>query len=157
MDAILTEQGPLIIDVNPRLVEPANALAAGVDLVGAMLDIAGRKIVPEQPGGRAGVRTHQTLIAILGAAEQQGTRRAILGEAYAAVFSRGGYSGSREELTPVAGDPIAAVPVAVALATTLVRPRLWSVFHAGAVGPYAVTEQAWSAIIADAENPVSTQ
>lgn len=157
MDAIVTEDGPLIIDVNPRLVEPANALAAGVDLVGAMLDIANGKVTPEQPGGRAGVRTHQTLIAILGAAQRQGTRHAIVGEAYAAMFSRGVYSGSQEELTPLVGDPIAALPVAAALSTTLLRPRLWRIFHAGAVGPYAVTEQAWNAIIADAENPISTQ
>lgn len=155
MDAILSEDGPLIIDVNPRLVEPANALAAGVDLVDAMLDVAKGHATLEQPVGRAGVRTHQALIAILGAAEQRGTRSAVLGEAYAAMFSRGVYSGSREELTPLAGDPIAALPVALVLATTLVRPRLWRIFHAGAVRPYAVTEKAWSMIMADVvESPI---
>jgi predicted ATP-grasp superfamily ATP-dependent carboligase len=39
MDMIVVDSGPVIIDVNPRLVEPANALAAGVDLVAAMLDV----------------------------------------------------------------------------------------------------------------------
>ena len=57
MDVIVSDDGPKIIDVNPRLVEPANALAAGVDLVGAMLDIAGDEQAPEQPPGRAGVHT----------------------------------------------------------------------------------------------------
>jgi hypothetical protein len=151
MDAIVTDNGPLIIDVNPRLVEPANALAAGVDLVGAMLGIAEGKTTAEQRPGHPGVRTHQTLIAVLGAAAQKGTRRAVVAEAYEAMFSRGVYSASREELTPLAGDPIAALPVVAALATTLVRPRLWRMFHTGAVGPYAVTAEAWNMIMADAE------
>jgi biotin carboxylase len=39
MDLVVADRGPVIIDVNPRLVEPANALAAGVDLVAAMLTL----------------------------------------------------------------------------------------------------------------------
>jgi ATP-grasp domain len=147
MDVIVSDDGPKIIDVNPRLVEPANALAAGVDLVGAMLEIADDKPASEQPIGQVGVRTHQTLIAILGAAEQAGTRRAVWGEALDAILSRGAFAGSAEELTPLGGDPLAAVPVAVALAATLVHPPLWRKFHAGAVGPYAVTPEAWQRIV----------
>jgi ATP-grasp domain len=147
MDVIVSDDGPKIIDVNPRLVEPANALAAGVDLVGAMLEIADDKPASEQPIGQVGVRTHQTLIAILGAAEQAGTRRAVWREALDAILSRGAFAGSAEELTPLGGDPLAAVPVAVALAATLVHPPLWRKFHAGAVGPYAVTPEAWQRIV----------
>lgn len=33
-DVVLSPDGPVVIDVNPRLVEPANAAASGVDLVG---------------------------------------------------------------------------------------------------------------------------
>ncbi|HMF28878.1 MAG TPA: ATP-grasp domain-containing protein, partial [Candidatus Cybelea sp.] len=72
MDLIVTDGGPVIIDVNPRLVEPANAIAAGVDLVAAMLDVAGDAPAPERSSGSAGVRTRQMLLAILGAAEQYG-------------------------------------------------------------------------------------
>jgi hypothetical protein len=87
MDLIVAEGGPLIIDVNPRLVEPANALAAGVDLVGAMLDVAGDAPAQKWSSGRAGLRTSQTLLAILGAAEQHGTRGAVLREAFDAIFA----------------------------------------------------------------------
>ena len=87
MDMIVSDDGPKIIDINPRLVEPANALAAGVDLVGAMLDIAGDRLTPEQPMGRVGVRTHQALIAILGAAEQRGERRLPVAVALAATLA----------------------------------------------------------------------
>jgi biotin carboxylase len=151
MDLIVADSGPVIIDLNPRLVEPANALAAGVDLVAAMLDVAGDAPAQARPAGSAGKRTRQTLLAILGAAEHQGARGAVLSEAFNAIFARGDYTGSAEELTPVAGDPIAVVPVAAALVATLIRPPLWRKFHSGAVGPYALTPAAWDKILAAAE------
>lgn len=151
MDMIIADSGPVIIDVNPRLVEPANALAAGTDLVGAMLDLAGEAPSQQRPTGSAGVRTRQTLLAILGAAEHQRTRGAVVREAFEAIFARGDFAGSVEELTPVAGDPIAAVPVLAALLASVIHPPLWRKFHAGAVGPYAVTPEAWERILAAAE------
>lgn len=150
LDIIMGDDGPQVIDVNPRLVEPANALAAGVDLVGAMLDLA-RGVAPmEQSPGRAGVRTHQTLLAVLGAAERGG-RGAILREACAAIRARGPYAGSREELTPLAGDPRAAIPVAIALTLALIHPRLWRYFHQKTAGTYAVSPQGWQEIVAGAD------
>jgi glutathione synthase/RimK-type ligase-like ATP-grasp enzyme len=65
MDVIVVDSGPVIIDVNPRLVEPANALAAGVDLVAAMLDVAHNAPSRQRSAGSAGVRTRQTLLGIL--------------------------------------------------------------------------------------------
>ena len=151
MDVILAEGGPVIIDVNPRLVEPANALAAGVDLVSAMLDTLSDTPARERTEGGPGVRTRQTLLAILGAAERHGRRAAVLREARDAILARGDYAGWVEELTPINGDPVAAVPVIAALAALLVRPALWQRFHTGAVGPYAVTPKAWSEIQAAAK------
>ena len=151
MDMIVVGSGPVIIDVNPRLVEPANALAAGVDLVAAMLDVMHDAPSRQRSAGSPGVRTRQTLLAILGAAEHHGTRDAVLREAFEAIFARGDYAGSVEELTPVAGDPVAAVPVVAALFASLIYPPLWRKFHAGAVGPYAVTPEAWAKILAAAE------
>ena len=151
MDVIVVDSGPVIIDVNPRLVEPANALAAGVDLVAAMLDVAGDAPSQQRSAGSAGARTRQTLLAILGAAEHHGTRGAVLREAFEASFARGDYAGSVEELTPIAGDPVAAVPVVAAFVASLIHPPLWRKFHAGAVGPYAVTPEAWDKILAAAE------
>ena len=151
MDVIVADRGPVIIDVNPRLVEPANARAAGVDLVAAMLDVAGDAPAQERPAGGVGERTRQTLLAILGAAEHHGTRGAVVREAFDAIFARGDFAGSAEELTPLAGDPMAAVPVAAALTATLIHPPLWRKFHSGAVGPYALTPEAWDKILAAAE------
>src|SRR5947208_12354559 len=39
-DVILGPDGPRFIDINPRLVEPVNALACGVDLAGALVEVA---------------------------------------------------------------------------------------------------------------------
>jgi len=91
------------------------------------------------------------LLAILGAAEHHCTRGAVLREAFDAIFARGDYAGSVEELTPVTGDPVAAVPVVAAFVATAIHPPLWRKFHAGAIGPYAVTPEAWDEILAAAE------
>jgi hypothetical protein len=77
-----------------------------------------------RPTSRLGVLSHQSLLSILGAAEQTGSRQAILREAVDAFLLRGAYSGSKEELTPIAGDPIAAVPVLSAFVATSVNPSL---------------------------------
>lgn len=150
MDVIVAEEGPLVIDVNPRLVEPVNAFIAGVDLVGAMLELARGGHPVAVPEGRAGVRSCQLLLSVLGAAEH-GSRVAVLRVLMAARRGRGDYKGATEELTPVDGDPIAALPVVLAVLATLIKPSLWRLFHAGATGPYSLTPEAWRKIISASE------
>ncbi len=81
-DVILGPDGPRFIDINPRLVEPVNALACGVDLAGALVEVArsgsARSLEP-QPAAMPGARTHQLLLAVLGAA-QRGSRREVARE-----------------------------------------------------------------------------
>lgn len=150
MDVIVTEHGPLIIDVNPRLVEPTNAHLAGIDLVGAMLELAQDRHPPTMPAGRAGIRSCQLLLGVLGAAER-GSRRVVLRELMAALGRHAAYANAVEELTPVGGDPIAALPVIVAIVATLIDPSLWRRFHAGATGSYSLTPEAWHQIVAVSE------
>ncbi len=145
-DVILGPDGPVFIDVNPRLVEPANAHLAGVDLVGAMLDVARSGRPGRSPTGRPGVKTHQLLLAVLGAAQHGGRRRDVAAALLAAGLRRGSYRDSVEELTPLRGDPIALVPLVGAAAATLVRPAAWRWFAAGSVANYALTPEAWREI-----------
>lgn len=147
LDVILTNDGPVVIDINPRLVEPMNAHLAGVDLVETMLSLASRRTVMPQPPGRPGIRSHQLLLAILGAAEAQGSRYAVVRELFNALRKTGPYAGSVEELTPAKGDPLSAIPVLAAILATLVRPEAWRLFHRGAVGAYALTPEAWTEIV----------
>ena len=146
-DAILTEGGPVYIDINPRLVEPGNAWRAGVDLVGALLDVALGRPPTDQSRSRTGVATHQLLLAVLGAAQHDRTRRAVLAEIGDALRHRGSYENSSEELTPVRHDLRSAIPVAAATLATLARPSFWSAFSSGAVTNYALTPEGWQEIL----------
>ena len=151
-DAILTVDGPVVIDVNPRLVEPGNAWRSGVDLVGAMIDAALGRKPAVQPAGRPDVETHQLLLAILGAAQHDRGRRGIACELLAAARHSGDYADSTEELTPIAHDWRAALPGVAAAAATLVRPATWAWFSSGSVANYAVSPQGWRTICSRARH-----
>ena len=153
VDVILTADGPLVIDVNPRLVEPGNALRAGVDLVGAMIDVALARRPAPQPVGSPDVNTHQLLLAVLGAAQQGRGRRGVVRELWAAARRLGDYSASTEELTPVAHDWRAALPCLVASAATVARPATWEWFSSGSVANYAVSPEGWRAICSTPPGP----
>ncbi|HTT52693.1 MAG TPA: hypothetical protein VMH35_14945 [Streptosporangiaceae bacterium] len=142
-DAITTGQELRYIDVNPRLVEPANARRAGTDLVGPLLELARGGTPAPQPAGRDGVLTHQLLLAILGAAQRTGRRGPVAAELLAAVRQAGAYQGSAEELTPLAGDPLAGVPVAMAAVATLAGPAAWRWFVGGSVRNYSISPEGW--------------
>jgi glutathione synthase/RimK-type ligase-like ATP-grasp enzyme len=148
LDAILASDGVRYVDVNPRLVEPANALRAGTDLVGAMLALCRGAHPSAQPLGQPGVRTHQLLLAVLGAAERSAGRRGVANELLQAARHTGPYAQSAEELTPVRGDLLSSLPVAAACIATLIRPASYRVFSGGAVGAYALTPLAWRRIVA---------
>jgi biotin carboxylase len=147
-DAIITADGPVLIDINPRLVEPVNAWRSGVDLVGAMIDVATDQAPARQPVGRPDVHTHQLVLALLGAAQHDGSRRAIAHELWAAARHAGPYSRSTEELTPVRGDWRAGIPTAAAAIATLVRPAAWHWFSSGSVANYAITPDGWRTLVA---------
>jgi len=149
-DAVLTDAGPVFIDINPRLVEPGNAWRSGVDLAGALLDIAGGSVPEAQPPGRPGVVTHQLLLAVLGAGAQGRGRRGVAAEIRAALAHAGPYRGSAEELTPVRGDLRAALPVLAAAAVMLVRPALWRRIASASVADYALTPAGWDSLLSTA-------
>jgi biotin carboxylase len=143
VDAIVVDARAYVIDVNPRLVEPGNALAAGTDMVSALLAVAtGTPAVAASPP-RAGIRTHQFLMALLGAAQCSGRRRSVLAEIVRRLRRRGVYARSTEELLPWRGDRRTVIlPVAAAL-VTLIRPSMWRSFTDGAVSRYALTASGW--------------
>jgi hypothetical protein len=146
-DVILTGEGPVVIDVNPRLVEPQNAYLSGVDLVGPMIELASGTHPPAQPDGITAVATHQLLLAVLGAAQHGRGRRGVLTELVHAASSSHAYLGSSEELTPLTHDLRSIVPVAIAAAATVAAPRTWSWFAAGSIASYALTEHGWQDIL----------
>ena len=124
VDTIMPDDGtaPLLIDCNPRLVEPFNAFRAGVDLVGLLLRISQGETPAAVPDGRADVRTHLAMQALLGCGARGGTRRDIIRECWRLLRSRGPYTGSEEELTPVRLDWISTVPLTMTAALLLAAP-----------------------------------
>jgi hypothetical protein len=147
LDCILTADGPSYIDVNPRLVEPMNAYLSGVDLVGALRETALGHPPAPVAAGRPGVRSHQTLLGLLGAAARDGTRRAVGAELTRAVLHRSTYWDSREELTPPRGDPRALIPTAVVTLGLMARPAIWRRFASGATQAYSLTPDGWRTIV----------
>jgi len=107
VDAILVDGHPRYIDVNPRLVEPGNALRSGVDLVGPLVELAlGR--APPASRRASGRPTHQALLALLGAARRPRPRRAVLDEVVA-VLRRDGDFRAVPRNSPRSGANVRAV------------------------------------------------
>ncbi len=134
------EQGsPTYIECNPRTVEPANAVASGVDIPQLQLQLTlGRALPSLPPAALAGVRTHGTIALLLGAAAYGGTRRAVLAELARAVGRRGHYRASREQLTPLRSDPPSVAPLVFVLANALASPSRASSLASKAVARYSV-------------------
>jgi hypothetical protein len=113
---------PLLIDCNPRLVEPMNAYCSGSDLVGLLLRLSLGETPAALPPSREGVLTHLAMQALLGTASRGATRRDIVRECAHLAAASGAYAGSREELTPVGLDRFSAVPLAITVGLLLASP-----------------------------------
>jgi hypothetical protein len=115
---------PLLIDCNPRLVEPMSAYLAGVDLVGLLLRVSRGETSAAVPDSRDGVRTHLAMQALLGCALRGGTRRVLIREGWRLLTGGGPYAESTEELTPVRLDWVSGLPLVVTAIFLLAAPRL---------------------------------
>jgi biotin carboxylase len=114
---------PLLIDCNPRLVEPMSAYLAGLDLVGLLLGVSQGETPAAAAESRAGVRTHLALQVLLGCASRGGTRRDLVRDCWRLVVGSGPTAGSTEELTPVRLDWLSAVPLAMIAIVLLAAPK----------------------------------
>ena len=124
VDHIMPDDGgaPLLIDCNPRLVEPFNAWASGTDLVTQLLRVSLGEEPAALPEGRGGVVTHLAMQALLGVAARSRSRRAVAREFWRLLDHDGPYAGSVEELTPLSHDGLSAVPLAATVAMMLAAP-----------------------------------
>jgi len=127
---------PLLIDCNPRLVEPMNAYRAGTDLVELLLRLSLGETPAPLAESRAGVRTHLALQALLGSASRDGTRRDVIRECGRIAAGKDPYQGSTEELTPMRLDWPGAVPLAMTAALLLVSPQFASSLARGGFGAH---------------------
>jgi hypothetical protein len=125
VDYVLADEAmPLLIDCNPRLVEPMSAYLAGIDLVGLLLAVSLGELPKPLPPSRDGVRTHLAMQALLGCAARGGSRRELVHEAWHLATGGGAYAYSREELTPLRQDWISIVPLTMISVASLFKPKL---------------------------------
>ena len=150
-DAILTDDGPRYIDINPRLVEPANALAAGVDLVGPLLELAAGAPRP-QPAGRAGVLTHQLLLAILGGGAAHRPPRAGRRRTAGRRPAGGRLPGQHRGADPAGRGPAGRLPGRDGRGGHPGPAAGLAAFVGGSAGAYSLTPAAWRQIRQAAAN-----
>ena len=143
VDYVLADAAtPLLIDCNPRLVEPMSAYLAGVDLVGLLLAISQGETPEATRRSRDGVRTHLAMQALLGCASRGGCRKDIARECWQLAARSGAYADSTEELTPLRLDWICMVPLAIMALALLLQPR-WGA---------ALTKKGWGAHLLDLDS-----
>lgn len=138
VDTIMPDDGsaPLLIDCNPRLVEPFNAWASGTDLVTLLLRVSRGETPAPLPESRNGVLTHLAMQALLGLAARGGSGRDVLREFGRLLDHSGLYAGSTEELTPSAHDRRGTLPLAMTLALLLASPALATKLVRGGFGEH---------------------
>ena len=147
-DVILTADGPVFIDLNPRLVEPVNAWRSGVDLVGALLEVACGRTPAPQPPGPPGQRTHQTVLAVLGAA-QAGRAGRHRRRAHRRRPPHRRLQGQRRRDDPVARRPASGRSPRRGGGRHAGASGLVGVVRSGSVAAYALTPAAWAEIHAN--------
>jgi predicted ATP-grasp superfamily ATP-dependent carboligase len=141
---------PLLIDCNPRLVEPMSAYLAGTDLVGLLLEVSRGGTPAPLPASREGVRTHLAMQVLLGVAAREGSRRALWRECWRLWRGQGPYTGSREEMTPVNLDWVSAVPLVTTAMLLLARPKAVANLARGGFGAHLLSRESIRQIESDA-------
>jgi predicted ATP-grasp superfamily ATP-dependent carboligase len=151
IDYLMPKQNPtpLLVDCNPRLVEPMSAYLAGTDLVGLLLDVSRGKTPAPLPASREGVRTHLAMQALLGIAARENSRRALLRECWRLWGRREPYADSREEMTPVNLDRMSAVPLTMTAMLLLARPRAAITLARGGFGAHLLSRESIRKIESD--------
>lgn len=140
LDFIYSVNGPVFIECNPRLVEPGNGAAAGVDFPQLMIDIASGKQFDRVITGRVGIKTHNMIAVILGSA-QTGKRREVFKNFIKCIFHIGTFKDSIETMTPIKNDYFCIVAISAVLLKLLINPNSVNEFVNDALKNYVVEHQ----------------
>jgi hypothetical protein len=98
--------------------------------------------LPEILSSRSDVRSHMFMMALLGQAEQGGTRQNLLREIWQASLQRGMYRESREELTPLRTDLLSLLPLFFLTTQLLISPAQGLATTSRAVTRYSLSSHA---------------
>ena len=134
---------PAYIEANPRLVEPMNGVISGVNLADILVRLSMGESFSQAPlrMGRFGIRSHSLAATLLGIAGRGGSRLQLLKEAAKAVFKRGIYQNSREDLTPITKDWQSVIPLKFIGLQLLINPGRARQIADHAVSAYALKQE----------------
>ncbi len=138
LDYIFRGQEHFYIECNPRTVEPANAVASGVDIPGLQLEISQGRHPAEVAPGRTGVKTHGSLAMVLGTAVYSRTRRAVLKETLQLMRHQDPSPDSHECVTPISRDLPSILPLLLTVGCALLSPAAAERLGQSTVKSYSV-------------------
>ena len=142
LDYLFEDEAHVYIECNPRTVEPSNAVASGVDIPGLQLALSMGEHPAEVPPGRAGVHTRGALAMLLGKANFEGTRKAVLRQLGNFLFPKDGEYNSKESLTPVSEDLLSLIPLLIVVSSALFSPGSAVGLSKSTIARYAISSEA---------------
>lgn len=142
LDFIYSDGKPYFIECNPRMVEPGNAAAAGVNFPNLLINLSEKSCNKNILIGRAGVKTHNTTAVLLGAAQITGKRKDIMHIFLQSLFHKGPFQGSIEVCSIKNEGIFSIVPELVVLLSLLINPSYVKIYVKRAIANYSVKPQA---------------
>lgn len=141
IDYLLDTQNnlPYYIDANPRLVEPMNAAFNGINIPELQVNLSLQKSCPCKITDSKEVKSHMLMMSLLGIADRGASRTALVLEILKALFKKGIYSKSKEELTDIRTDPLSLIPFSVVFIQLLINPGFASRISAKSIKNYSLT------------------
>jgi hypothetical protein len=112
-----------ILECNPRIGETVNALVSGVNLCEQLVRVSLDEPLAAPPPWQEGVCTHQGFLILAARALQGASRRHLVGELLQAIFRRGLYRSSQDELTRPWADWLSVFPFLGVTSLLLARPK----------------------------------
>jgi predicted ATP-grasp superfamily ATP-dependent carboligase len=130
------------IDPNPRLGETMNATFNGINIADRIVRLSLGEKLSFNVEKQTPVESHILITMLLGKTAKNGTRRVVVLELLAALFKKGSYQHSQEEIANLSLDFLSLIPLLMVTFQLLVNPKNCLKVAAGAVYNYALTQAA---------------
>ena len=143
--------GPEFIEINPRMVEPMNAVYSNINFPKILLDMTLNKPISYDMQSKDGVLSTSLLSMILGIAYETNSRREIIKMIMHSIFKKEEFKNSREDLTPPF-DKLSYIVLLFAILKLLINPKNAISLSSGAIGDYSLSASAIQNIINGLDN-----
>lgn len=142
------EFGPEYIEVNPRLVEPMNAVYSGINFAELMVKLSIEGILEPQKSSHINTISIGTLAMLLGDADKYHSRKHLVQIIFMSLLRVGKFKNSYEELTPIY-DPPSLIPLSIILIQLLLKPTAAKDISSKSIEQYSLNSSAIKIILND--------